>query len=284
MTSEATQAAKATKKPTNWKLSISTWGAYACVVLGLAVAFPPLVVLCRSTGDRFTLNNLSSLGSYWQGSVASLFSLGAFLLIYATFLAQQNQIAQQDKELDDQKQQFQLQHESIKRQNFESAFFQLLHLHNEIVAALVTSGGARGRSAFSVWHEQFTFVRFHVWWMKQNKVITPASAILRLPVVVELYKPFYTEHESQLGHYFRSLYHIIKFVKGSDIQDKRRYTSLVRAQLSKYELFFLFYNCLSSYGEGFKPLVEEFGLLEHLDKKLLLDPSHETFYADSAYK
>jgi hypothetical protein len=69
-------------------------------------------------------------------------------------------------------------------------------------------------------------------------------------------------------------------VKASDVEDavfKQRYARLARAQLSKYELLFLLYNCLTEYGKGFKPLVEEFGLLEHLDRKSLLHPSHEDF-------
>jgi hypothetical protein len=73
-------------------------------------------------------------------------------------------------------------------------------------------------------------------------------------------------------------------VKTSDIEPKRRYTSLMRAQLSNSELLFLFYNCLTTYGKGFKPLVEEFGLLEHLDKSLLLDKSHTDYFAPSAYQ
>jgi hypothetical protein len=101
------------------------------------------------------------------------------------------------------------------------------------------------------------------------------------------YTQVYHAQQQQLAHYFRNLYHIIKFVKTSDMSDKRRYTSLVRAQLSAYELPVLFYNCLTPYGERFRPLVEEFGLLEHLDPQLLLNPSHardETLYAKSTYQ
>jgi len=105
-----------------------------------------------------------------------------------------------------------------------------------------------------------------------------------LQQTVSFFEEFYSSREYLLGHYFRNLYHIIKFVKFSNIEPKRRYTSLVRAQLSKFELLFLFYNCFIRYGEGFKPYVEEFGLLEHLDKKLLLHPSHAEFYASSAYE
>jgi putative phage abortive infection protein len=70
----------------------------------------------------------------------------------------------------------------------------------------------------------------------------------------------------------------------NDVGNWGSYTSLVRAQLSAYELSFLFYNGICPIAKKFKPLIEEFGLLEHLDKKLLLDSSHESFYEKSAFK
>jgi hypothetical protein len=53
--------------------------------------------------------------------------------------------------------------------------------------------------------------------------------------------------------------------------EQRQYTSFLRAQLTRHELFFLFYNGLSSFGKGFKPLIEDFTLLEHFDTKMLLE-------------
>ncbi len=103
------------------------------------------------------------------------------------------------------------------------------------------------------------------------------------PLAREFFEEYYKTYEDSMAHYFRNLYHIFKFVKASDIDNKRRYTSLVRAQLSKFELLILFYNCLTKYGNGFKPLVEEFGLFEHLDIKTLIHTSHINFYASTAY-
>jgi hypothetical protein len=68
------------------------------------------------------------------------------------------------------------------------------------------------------------------------------------------------------------------------MEPKRRYTSLARAQLSMYELGLVFYDGLSRYGEKFKPLIERYGLLEHLDKNLLFNKEHAKFYTDGAYK
>jgi hypothetical protein len=298
MTSEATQAVKATKKPINWKLSISTWGACACVVLGIAVAIPPLVVLCNTTGDKFTLNNLSSLGSYWQGAVASLFSLGAFLLIYATFLAQQKQIAQQDKQLEDQKRQFeaelnlhetelreqqkqfQSQQESIARQTFETMFFQLLTLHHQIVSQIqiaVCHNIYRGRDSFEKFYNRmrYEFMEPH---------IANLATVSRGDIAM-LYLKFYKCYQGDLSHYFRTLYHIFKFVNDSNIKDKKRYTSLARAQLSQYELALLCYNGITPVPpettNKFEELIVAFKLLDNLDDSLLCNGhSYKTLYLD----
>jgi hypothetical protein len=304
MTSETQQTVRATKGPVDWKLSISTGGAYACILVGLVVAILPFVVLHYDKGYKFTLSDFSSLGSYWQGSVASLFSLGAFLLIYATFLAQQKQIAQQDSELEDQKQQFQLQHESIKRQNFEASFFQLLHLQRELQAQIETVAlvpnnnglGAipttvHGKDCFQVFcktlKDHYTGFKAGGLFISAQLATEPQPLPPDTQLANEAYKKLYETHQQQLAHYFRNLYHVFKFVAKSDMPDKRRYTSLVRAQLSAYELALLFYNCVSFYGDDFKAYVEKFGLMEHIDAKLLLDPAHRrdtTFYAECAYE
>ncbi len=69
-------------------------------------------------------------------------------------------------------------------------------------------------------------------------------------------------------------------------QNKRRYTSIVRAQLSQYELALLFYNCVTRFGESedFKPLVEKYGLLENFNNDDLIDQEHLKFFEDGAYK
>ena len=103
-------------------------------------------------------------------------------------------------------------------------------------------------------------------------------------VILDTYLRFYNKNQSDLGHYFRNLYHIIKLVKYSDIVDKLKYTNLVRAQLSSYELLLLFYNCLSTNGkEKFKPLIEEFHLLKNMPKKELIYPQDIEQYSNSAY-
>jgi hypothetical protein len=89
----------------------------------------------------------------------------------------------------------------------------------------------------------------------------------------------YQLYEPELGPYFRTLYHVFKYVHGRTFlsdQEKIDYANIARAQLSRFELGLLFYNCLTDYGAGFKPLIERYGLLKHVNRADLADLTHKT--------
>lgn len=66
---------------------------------------------------------------------------------------------------------------------------------------------------------------------------------------------------------------------------KYSYTSIIRAQLSDYELLWLFYNCLSNNGtDFFKPLVEKYSLLKNMPKDKLTNDKFLEEYNESAFK
>lgn len=242
--------------------------AVVFIFLGFVVAWLGYQTPRQGT-ERMT--DLGNFGSYLQGTTASFWSLAGVFLIVATFLTQQRQLEGQD-------QQFTIQNASINRRNFESSFFQLLNLHNQLASAMVlmeTDPGTlqphdiRGRDCFQHWYEDFRRGG-HGFQLAED------GTVLSVPITMsEKWWAFYEQYQGALGHYFRNLYHLFKFVKNSDVEEKRRYTSLARAQLSQYELALLFYNCLSPAGEKFKPLVEEFGLLENLNQDLLIKPEED---------
>jgi hypothetical protein len=60
---------------------------------------------------------------------------------------------------------------------------------------------------------------------------------------------------------------------------KYKYTSILRAQLSDYELLWLFYNGISRNGKlKFKPLIEEYSLLKTIPINHLAHPDHRHLY------
>jgi hypothetical protein len=91
-------------------------------------------------------------------------------------------------------------------------------------------------------------------------------------------------YKSDLHHYYRFLYRILKFIKASRLteDEKYSYASILRATLSPYELAMLFYNGLQEFGyDKFKPLIEEYSFFKNLDFSLLLDkdlPNNQRHY------
>lgn len=226
-------------------------------------------------------NDLDKLGDYVGGVVTSIWSLAGLIIIYVAFLGQKQQILQQQKEMlynrieiSMTREEMVQQNETLSRQRFENTFFQMLSLHHQIVDSIEYIHPNRtrtGRDAFKFIYEQI----FNEMKDKRKEDFN---------ITLETYLKHYKRSQHLLGHYFRNLYHIIKLVKYSDIEDKYRYTSLVRAQLSSHELLMIFYNCLTTNGiEKFKPLIEEFRLLKNMPIEELVYPLDKDQYKNSAY-
>ncbi len=196
----------------------------------------------------------------------------AILLQRKDLDVQQRELEQTREELRGQKEQLRMQNETFKLQQFEATFFQMLRFHNENATSIdIGESGISGRICFRLMYDEFK----EEYQMKVQDLTQKDSIPMN-----ELYFAFYNVYHSVLGHYFRTLYNIVKFVDRSDIDNKKFYVNLVRAQLSTYELLLLFYNCLSGLGrDKFKPLVKKYELLKHMDPKLVLDNSHSFEFA-----
>lgn len=216
----------------------------------------------------------------------AIFSALAFGGVILAILLQQEGLKLQHKDLafarnevKIQGEQLQIQAETLKKQNRENTFFQLLRFHQEILQSITYNRKGRGAIAEIV-------VAFRNEY--DNKRHRNAS-LDDLGRIQATHKRFHDKFHSHVGHYFRNLYHILKFIDESPAteEEKKLYGRLVRAQLSSDELVLLFYNCLSNVGvEKFKPLVEKFAMLQHVPKKGskgLIDPGHTGLYDYRAY-
>jgi hypothetical protein len=224
----------------------------------------------------------------------TLFSGLAFWGVIYAILLQKSELALQRKELEltrreirGQKEQLETQNITLKRQRFENTFFSLLNLFNNIVNAIELMGAprsgdprsvvAKGRECFSTFFREFT--QFY-----SNEQAHHADWGDRM-LCRTAYEHFAANRNAYVGHYFRTLFNIVKFIANSDIENKQTYMNTLRAQLSGLELTLLFYNCISPYGsEKFKPLVEKFGLLENMRFASLLDQKHRELFNQSAFQ
>jgi Putative phage abortive infection protein len=219
------------------------------------------------------------------GAINALFSGLAFAsLVYTIFLQrtelqlQREELAETRRELEGQKIQLAAQNDTLRIQNFESAFFQTLRVLNDIVNSIDMGTVERPVKGRDCYRRLYGYLKKSI---GEYRKTTPEPEEV---LCSSGYADFYEKYGHEIGHYFRTLYNLIKLVHRAHVEDKRYYTNLVRAQLSDPEVALLFYNCISPLGsEKFKPLVEEYALLKNLRPAYLFDQSHLSFYAQSAY-
>ncbi len=222
------------------------------------------------------------------GSINALFSGWAFAGVICAIVLQKRELKLQRKvletqneeleltrkEIKGQKEQLEAQVLTLKRQNFEHSFFQLLDFHNKMVASLSINLNGRQVSGRSC----FTFL------LSSLDDIRGAYSDSGINYI---WRRFFQEYQPLIGHYFRCLYNIVKFVDQQDIfsdfNDQKRYTNLIRAQLSSNELGLLFYNCLSKRGSKFKDLVEKYALLEDMDETVLWNEEDKGLFEKEAF-
>lgn len=241
------------------------------------------------------------------GSINALFSGLALAGIIITILLQQKELRLQRQELSATREEFKIQNETLRIQRFENTFFNLLNIHHKIVSDIdyryykskEKDHGLVGYSFQTKTEDKEVVViegrdvfRFRFNKFKEAVLDDEKSWL-------EVYKEHYELAQTDFGHYFRNLYRMVKFVDTTDFfydknsitdneifKTKYKYTSIIRAQVSDYELAWLFYNCLSSNGiEKFKPLIEKYSLLKNLPDNLIIDvKNHKSLYYDFAFE
>lgn len=212
--------------------------------------------------DPYYLNNSGVFGDSF-GALNTLFSGLAFAGIIISIFLQSQELKETRKELRGQK-------NALEKQNFEETFFQLLRLHNEIITSL-NYDNRKGRACFEEFYKQFR--------MTNQKFIEKKPKNIN-----KTFLAFHEDYHPYVGHYFRNLYQILKYIKYSNANNKKEYSNFIRAQLSSDELTLLFYNCISDIGsEKFKPLLEEFEFLEHMPESNEIKDEEMLQYNNSVF-
>nr|WP_276614289.1 putative phage abortive infection protein [Pseudomonas sp. TMW22090] len=129
---------------------------------------------------------------------------------------------------------------------------------------------------------------------------------MKLKILTDNSQLFLDNHVASVGHYFRNLYQIMKYIDGlgkssMNITGKavvgmelrrtlrlyrrqRDYANMLRAQLSSNEVACLFMNCMTTQGHGLRYYVEKYSLLKTLDFTLLSENTDvKQLYSHLAY-
>lgn len=258
------------------------------------------------------------------GAVNALFAGFAFAGIIFTIFLQNREIKQTKAMLEEQLR-------DSNKQRFDSTFFQLLALHNDITSKL-SDLETHGREAFRSFHARVILSdpdfrcfpalqkldREEIRKLKDIKAINlitkekldtadisnietsleegvssfenylDDSIDLQEKKIRQAYTKAAETHVDNYSHYFRNLYHTLRFIKESPLiedNERPRYAKYVRSQLSEPELLCLFYNSLTKIDLpgrekmelGYPKmgrLLHHFDILQNLPPRSLLHPSH----------
>lgn len=240
---------------------------YAVIII-----IPIIVLAILVMNFLITLNwGDSKRGTFGDmfGASNSLFSGLAFIGIVYTIYLQKKELKKQENELQETK-------ENIKIQQFESTYFSLLSSHQGIVNSLeiVNSNEntiLKGRTIFRKLYE--------IEKQEDNSLSITSQNI------------------DDLGHYFRNIYRIMKFVNqmqfDSDTKKngevKYQYLKFLRSQLSSFELIWICYWGFAKEGIKCKSLFENYTLFLHIpqgfkdNKELKSKYDKQAFYVKPEY-
>jgi len=155
-----------------------------------------------------------------------------------------------------------------KKEQFSSTFFQMLTLSRQLVERIDVprSEGSldseRRRGAAALDSLAWTLVNR----LDSSGIATQAVGQQAREIATTYIGSVYDNHPSSLGPYFRLLFQTFKLVADTEMAESERirFANIARGQMSEGTVMLLAANGLTERGHRFIPLIERFGLLEHL--------------------
>ncbi|OKL37012.1 putative phage abortive infection protein [Domibacillus mangrovi] len=228
-------------------------------------------------------SELGTIGDFFGGSTIGFLSLASiFFIIHAIRIQsqelslQRTELALTRNELEETRKVHESSHKTMRLQQFENTFFNMLSLQNEIVNTIHYQKGAnelKGRSLFKRIREfaDSYYKQFRTRDLQRMEQFSELEAIEY--AVDETLKEF-SEYTS---HYFKNIYSLLLFVdqEGSlNQEEKLKYINILESQLSPYELVFLLYISFKTEYIPFLKLTKKYRLFWEIDKDHLLNHQH----------
>lgn len=248
-------------------------------VLSLAVLSAGLLLLINLTLITFT-DRGGVFGDFLGGVLNPILTFFTLFGLIATIVIQRQELRLARHE-------YEKTADALSTQAIETTFFNILDLHHKIVDNLKVDleeltyrseaeNALKGITASIINSQLGINVSSRRSKVEGRAVFEEILAFLSVEAktpedALDRYKNIQKHHNHILGHYFRNLYQALKVIDGYEenkltYQEKRKYSSILRAQLSTKELALLFVNCLEGVSDSgqFRNLLVEFQMLEHL--------------------
>jgi len=208
------------------------------------------------------IKDFGQWGDFFGGILNPILTFLTFIGLMITIILQQIELKESRVEFKRTADALNKQEQHMQIQGFENTFFKMLELHNNIVENLkfskeieshymdVEKFEAEGREVF----EKIVLYLNAGWSFKLSPIT--------------IYKSKIQKQNYILGHYFRNLYQILKFIQKNENKlnlDLKQYSNMLRAQLSSFELLLLFLNCFKNVTDKgeFQTLLIRYSFLQH---------------------
>lgn len=191
-------------------------------------------------------------GDYLSGTLGTV---SAIIGLYYIYLSYRESLRKREEEK-----------EEIKISSFENKFFKLLEFYNQLVNDIIYDqhdSDYHGKKAIACYRtDVVSYLKRlldSIEWRNPDKTKIQTE-------INDLYRRIYNGEVSSIGHYFRFVYHIFKYIDESNLLESQKlfYAKLFRSQFTADEMILLGINCLTEYGERFNLYIEKYSVLHRL--------------------
>lgn len=274
-------------------------GVFATLIIGTLGIIGTILIYFTKGHINFNdidSNKIGAFGGFIGGVFGTTFTISATLLVWLTYTSQK-------RELEKTSELAQKQFENLEIQQFEITFFNMVDsflkipetIQGELPKITEDTEGEkmlsktvdgdqvvnlqRGRSFFK--EAILSFIIFS----KENLDVNERE--IDEAIIKRLYDRFYQSYLTELDHYFRFFYNILKFIDNSNLKRRSSYADILQALLSKEELALIYYNGLGKIGKvKLYPLLEKYNFLENTNPNLLVITGgvHNRLYGKTTFR
>lgn len=262
------------------------WYVAGILSIVSAMGLPFLIIAVSKTNYTVEqIGKLGPVGDFFGGATIGLLSIATIFFIIHTISIQSRELSLQRaelsltrKEMKDTRRVHESSHKTMMKQQFESTFFNMLSLHNEIVNSIhFIEGGTvyNGRAIFKRLKE---YLKNKLKRIEEN---SPQDQFTRLHALEEAISITAKDFSETTSHYFKNIYTLLTFLEQEKILtdlEKEKYIQIIKAQLSPYELVYLLYLSFKVENQPFLLLTRKYSLFREMDKDLLLQNGDYDMY------
>lgn len=232
-------------------------------------------------------------GDFFGGIINPVVGLVTVILVLITVILQRKELRNSIKEMRDSNAALVAQNQAIALQSFEQTFFAWLSSYRDLVSSVTgsersldigsrTTLDMKGRGAlYGAWDAALSSPALldeiyqildlnEVSLFSQHAFVPSVKEDVVNQYVLKKWEHVYAQNEHHIDSMFRTLYRLIRWVDEQsvtflDSHKKWHYISIVRAQVSRVEMAFLFYNGFTERGRKFNTYINKYAFFDNLD-------------------